>query len=167
MVVLNLGLRQSEALDLRWDDVDLKAAELTVRGTKTEASRRVVPMPASVVEALRRHRAGLLAERVASRYWHDAELVFPTSVGTRYDKRGITRWWHGLTERAGVGRRRFHASRHTAATLMLNAGVPLETVSKVLGHSSYAITADVYAKPGAAMLRGAADAMERVLGGAK
>ncbi len=47
---------------------------------------------------------------------------------------------------------------------MLNAGVPLETVSKVLGHSSYAITADVYAKPGAAMLRGAADAMERVLG---
>jgi hypothetical protein len=47
---------------------------------------------------------------------------------------------------------------------MLNAGVPLEVVSAVLGHASYAITADVYAKPGAALLRGAADAMEKVLG---
>ncbi len=81
MVVLNLGLRQSEALDLRWRDVDLKAAELTVRGTKTEASRRVVPMPPSVVEAIRRHRARQLSERVASSYWHDAELVFPTPAG--------------------------------------------------------------------------------------
>jgi integrase len=165
VVVLNLGLRQSEALDLTWDDVDLERAELRVAGTKTAASRRVVPMPATVVEAMRRHRARQREERVAARIWVDPDLVFPTSVGTRYDKRGITRWWHGLTIRAGVGRRRFHASRHTAATLMLNAGVPLETVSKVLGHASYAITADVYAKPGADMLRQAADAMDRVLGG--
>lgn len=167
VVVLFLGLRQAEALDLRWADVGLDKAELTVRGTKTEASARVVPMPASVVEALRRHRAAQRAERMAARYWADAELVFPSTIGTRYDKRAITRWWHGLTVRAGVGRRRFHASRHTAATLMLNAGVPLEVVSGILGHASYAITSDVYAKPGRAMLRQAADAMERVLGPAQ
>ena len=166
-VVLNLGLRQAEALDLRWDDVNFGVAELTVRGTKSEASDRRVPMPPSVVEALRRHRANQAADRLASSYWQDPDLVFTTKIGTRIDKRGITRWWHELTIRAGVGRRRFHASRHTAATLMLNAGVPLEVVSRILGHASYAITSDVYAKPGAAMLRGAADAMERVLGVSK
>ena len=164
VVVLNLGLRQGEALDLCWADVDLEAGVLTVRSGKTEAARRSVPMPASVAEALRRHRAAQRAERMAAPYWHDAEIVFPNTIGARYDKRAIVRWWHELTIRAGVGRRRFHSSRHTAATLMLNAGVPLEVVSRVLGHASLAITSDVYAKPGAAMLRQAADAMERVLG---
>lgn len=66
----------------------------------------------------------------------------------------------------GTGRRRFHASRHTAATLMLNNGVPLEVVSKTLGHAGLAITADIYAKVRPELQRTAADAMERVLGGA-
>jgi integrase len=164
VVVLNLGLRQGEALDLQWDNVDFEAAEIAVQGTKTDASVRVVPMPASVAEALRRHRAAQRLERAAARYWQDPGLVFASPIGTRITKRAITGWWHNLTERAGVGRRRFHSSRHTAATLMLNAGVPLEVVSRILGHASLSITSDVYAKPGAAMLRQAADAMEGVLG---
>jgi integrase len=164
-MVLNLGLRQGEALDLQWANIDFDAAEIAVQGTKTDASARVVPMPGSVAEALRRHRAAQRLERAAARYWQDPGLVFASPIGTRITKRGITGWWHNLTERAGVGRRRFHSSRHTAATLMLNAGVPLEVVSRILGHASYAITSDVYAKPGSAMLRQAADAMERVLGG--
>lgn len=164
VVVLNLGLRQAEVLDLTWDDVDLAGGQLRVRGTKSQASDRVVPLSVSVAESLRRHQHAQHVERMAATYWHDPALVFPTSIGSRYDKRAITRWWHGLTERAGVGRRRFHASRHTAATLMLNAGVPLEVVSRILGHASLSITSDVYAKPGSAMLRDAADAMEGVLG---
>jgi hypothetical protein len=49
-------------------------------------------------------------------------------------------------KRAGVGRRRFDAGRHAAATLLLDEGVPLEVVSVVLGHASLAITTDVYAR---------------------
>jgi len=45
-----------------------------------------------------------------------------------------------------VGRRRFHASRHTAASLLLDRGVPLEVVSAILGHASLSVTADVYAR---------------------
>jgi len=64
-----------------------------------------------------------------------------------------------------VGRRRFHASRHTAATLMLNNGVSLEVVSATLGHAGLAITADVYARVQPELQRTAATAMESVLGG--
>jgi integrase len=72
--------------------------------------------------------------------------VFTTPLGMALDPRNALRWWHGLCEGAGLGRRRFHASRHTAATLLLDRGVPLEVVSAILGHASLAITADVYAR---------------------
>jgi len=72
--------------------------------------------------------------------------VFTTPQGGPVDPRNAVRWWHALTIGAGVGRRRFHASRHTAATLLLDAGVPLEVVSAILGHASLAITADVYVR---------------------
>lgn len=71
---------------------------------------------------------------------------------------------HAYATRKQEGRRRFHASRHTAATLLLNAGVPLEVVSATLGHASLAITADVYAKVRSELQRGAATAMDDLLG---
>jgi integrase len=167
VLVLALGLRQGEALDLRWSDVDLDKATVAVHGTKTEASDRKVALPPFAVAALRRHRSRQREERMAAPVWGDPDLVFATTVGTRIDRRNVLRWWHDLTIRAGVGRRRFHASRHTAATLMLNNGVPLEVVSKTLGHAGLAITADVYAKVRPELQRTAADAMENLLGGAR
>jgi len=72
--------------------------------------------------------------------------VFTSPVGTPIDPRNVNRWWDQLCESAGIGHHRFHASRHTAATLLLDSGVALEVVSAILGHASIAITADVYAK---------------------
>ena len=66
--------------------------------------------------------------------------------------------------RAGVGRRRFHASRHTAASLLLDSGVPLEVVSAVLGHASLAITADVYARVSMDAKRRALETLSEVFG---
>ena len=166
VLVLAVGLRQGETFNLRWDDVDLDAGTLTIREAKTDAGRRTVALPNFVVAALRAHRVRQLEERLAAVVWQDPALVFASTTGTRLDPRNVLRWWHDLTIRAGVGRRRFHASRHTAATLMLNAGVPLEVVSATLGHAGYAITADVYAKVRPQLQRRAADAMEGVLGGA-
>jgi integrase len=60
---------------------------------------------------------------------------------------------------------RFHDLRHTAATLMLAAGVPLKVVSETLGHASIVVTADVYAHVTPDLKREAADAMDRALGG--
>jgi integrase len=157
VLVLMVGMRQGEALALVWSDVDLDVGTLTVSEAKTDAGRRTVPLPPTVVSALRHHR-------IASRYSGPDDYVFASTTGTRINPRNALRWWHGLTERAGVGRRRFHASRHTAATLMLNAGVPLEVVSATLGHAGLAITADVYARVGSDLQRQAADVMEGVLG---
>ena len=117
-----------------------------------------------MVIALRRRRARQLEERLAAPRWDDAGLVFTTTVGTQLQSKNAWEWWNKLCDRSGVGRRRFHATRHTAATLMLNNDVRLEVVSKTLGHSGLAITADVYAKVRPELQRSAADAMERLFG---
>jgi integrase len=101
---------------------------------------------------------------MAAHIWRDPGLVFCSTVGTPLNARSLLRRWDDLTTRAGVGRRRFQARRHTAATLMLNNGVPLEVVSKTLGHAGLAITADAYAKVRPELQGTAADAMDRVLG---
>ena len=167
VLVLAVGLRQGEALSLRWDDLDLDAdgGTVTITESKTDAGRRTVALPPFVVLALRAHRARQLKERLAATYWDDPELVFATMAGTKLNRSNVLHWWLALTVSAGVGRRRFHASRHTAATLMLNNGVPLEVVSATLGHAGYAITADVYAKVRPKLQRQAADVMEGLLGG--
>ncbi len=72
--------------------------------------------------------------------------MFTNQRGGALHPRIALGWWHELTEAAGVGRRRFHASRHTCAVLLLDQGVPLEVVSAVLGHANLSITADIYAR---------------------
>jgi integrase len=87
--------------------------------------------------------------------------MFPSSVGTRLSPQRIRDQWNALLRQAGVKHvcrncgsgdrcsssvRRFHVSRHTAATLLLEAGVPLEVVSAILGHANISMTADIYAK---------------------
>jgi integrase len=164
VLALALGLRHGEVLNLRWSDVDLAGATVTIRKAKTAAGHRTIALPRFVVRALRAHQRLQKAERLAAPVWVDEGWVFTSPLGTQLGPRQVLYWWHQLTIRAGVGRRRFHAARHTAATLMLNNGVPLEVVSKTLGHAGLAITADVYAKVRPELQRTAADAMERVLG---
>ena len=177
-VALAIGLRKGEALALRWDDVDLDASMLTVTGTlkrrvgvglfvdtpKTERGRRTIPLPQAVVASLRQHRARQSEMRLsAGPLWDDRGFVFTTPLGTPLDPRNITREFHAITVAAGLGRRRFHALRHSAATLMLSLGVPLEVISATLGHAGYAITADVYAQVRKELQRSAADALDRAL----
>jgi integrase len=160
-LVLTLGLRRGEALGLRWTDVDLDEKTVTIgrslarvpgRGLiastpKTASGARTVPLVGNTALVLREHRRHQVEERLrAGPAWHEAGWVFTTSVGTPLDPRAALRWWHKVCEDAGLGRRRLHASRHTAATLLLDRGVPLEVVSAILGHASLAITADVYAR---------------------
>jgi integrase len=164
VLVLGTGLRPGEALSLRWHNVNLTAGTVRIEQAKTNAGDRTIALPGFVVDALRAHKQRQRKERIASDVWGDPQLVFTTTVGTIIHRRNALRWWHDLTIRAGVGRRRFYASRHTAATLMLNNGVPLEVVSKTLGHAGLAITADVYAKVRPELQRKAADVMDQVLG---
>jgi integrase len=180
-LALSVGLRKGEALGLKWDAVDLDAGFLRVAASldrvrgkglvlsepKTARSRRAIPLPEACAEALRGHRFRQIGERLrAGDSWQDDGFVFTTPLGAPLDPRNVTRWFHALAQRAGLGKWRFHALRHSAATLMLAQGVPLEVISRTLGHAGYAITADVYAHVGVELLRGGAEAMDRALSSA-
>jgi integrase len=158
-VLLGTGLRKGEALALRWSDVDLTTGTVRVERTlqrlagrlmfgppKTRSSVRTVTAPAFVVEALRRHRATQREEKLAlGPDWAEVDLVFTTIVGTPVDPRNCQRWWDRMCKRAGIGKRRPHAARHSTATAALAAGMPVTEVSAMLGHSNSATTLKVYA----------------------
>jgi integrase len=97
--------------------------------------------------------------------WTDTGYVFTTEIGTPIDPDGLQRAWRKVSTRAGLGPLRFHALRHSAATVALAHGVPLEVISRRLGHARYAMTADVYAHVGCEAQRDAADAMQAALDG--
>lgn len=178
-VALATGLRQGEALALRWQDVDLEAGQLTVRHSlhrsrgsvvlsepKTRRSRRTVTLPAFAVTALRRQRDWFQAQSrlLAGSDWQEAGYVFTTSRGTPMHAADVTRRLQRLLAAAGLPRMRFHDLRHGAATLLLAQGVHPRTVMETLGHSTIAVTMNVYSHVVPALQREAADRLDAVLG---
>ena len=175
-VALALGLRQGEALGLRWRDVDLEhrtlrvdhalqriEGRLVLTPTKTDRSRRTVAMPATVVEALRRHRAHQREERLAAGgRWPESDFVFTTIVGTPCDPDNLRRSFRALLKRAALPHFRFHDLRHSAASLLLAQGVAARVVMETLGHSRISVTLDTYSHVTPELQREAATAMDRV-----
>jgi integrase len=179
VVMLSLGLRRGEALGLRWDDIDFEEGILTVRQAmryeagrvfagevKTPKSRRSVNVPDELLRVLKAHRAAQADERLkAGELWVDSGLVFTTELGHAVDPRNIGHDFNKLCEAAGLDHWRPHELRHSAASLMLAAGVPIEVVSNVLGHASIRMTADVYGHILAPQRQAAADAVAGTLWG--
>lgn len=182
-MALALGLRRGELLGLSWADVDLTATapKLTVRralkrlpdglaleDTKTRQSRRTIHLPLPLVDALRSHRARQVEERLAlGGLWETAplgvDLIFRTPRGTAVDPDNFRNLTYRVTETAGLGRWSPHELRHSAASLLIAHGIPLKTVSEVLGHSSIRVTSDVYAHLMEPARAEAAEAMAAVL----
>lgn len=156
-LALATGARRGELLALRWGDVDLVDAELVVRATrgdgserapKTPRGRRTVSLPDDAVAVLRRHREAQDLAAVAARehrwVWRHDGHVFTTRRGTPLAERNLLRDFKAVVRRAGVRDVPFHALRHTAATLLLRAGVAPHVVSERLGHADASITLRVY-----------------------
>ncbi len=121
----------------------------TLAEPKTERSRRTLRIPGAVVDALREHRRRQLEERIAAGpRWVDEGYVFATHQGRSLMARNV---------------QGFHGLRHCYATLMLEDGEELAVVSRTLGHSQLATTADVYAHLNPAMLERTAARMDGVL----
>lgn len=153
-----LGLRKGEALALTWDDVDLDAGTLRVRGTlsridkrlvvtepKTAKSRRTLALSPGMVFLLSVHRDLQQIERErAGNQWVESGHVFTTELGGPLEPSNVLRALKAAAEKAGVEGVTVHTLRHSAATTMLEAGVNLKAVSDLLGHADIRITADVY-----------------------
>lgn len=160
---LVLGIRQGEALALQWPAVDLAAGlmEITegltiirgegprLTGVKSVASNRVIPLPPAVVailEAWQRHAT-------------DPLWVFPalrTGAGPERDPKRDWQVWRDALVRAGVPHVPLHGARASAASLLMEMGVPDRVIADILGHAQVATTTRHYLRSSAA---GRADAI--------
>lgn len=159
-VALRTGMRQAELIGLRWVNVVLdgdkphikvreqfrtvgKASSFTK--PKTKHSVRDIPLDADLVAVLLQQRAGLADERQRmGGDWQEHLLVFPSSVGTALGANNLRTHFKGVLNKAKLPGIRFHDIRHSTGSLMLRNGSNLVDVSKLLGHSSIAITARIY-----------------------
>ena len=151
------GLRRGEAVGLRWTEIDLDAALLTVNRQVVQLgwdtvesppkadSVRTIPLDTRTTEVLRTHRARQASWRLAAGpAWTDTSRVFTHPDGTDLHPETVTQRFTKLAKEAGLPPIRLHDLRHGAATLALAAGADLKTVSQMLGHSTIVITADTY-----------------------
>jgi integrase len=179
VLIATTGLRRGECLALRWaDDVDLDAGTIRVRDTvqriggklltgpvKTDRSRRTLPISPAMVALLRRHHVTQLEERMrAANQWTDTGLVFTTELGRVVEPRNLLRVVEAAAKRIGLDGVGAHTLRHSAATAWLESGVHIKQVSDLLGHSSVAITGDVYGHGSDQSARAAVDGLSGALG---
>lgn len=168
-VALALGLRQGEAIGLRWDDVDLDAGRLTIawqvqrlprpdgpdpdtgattsfqfRRPKGKRSRTIL-LPPELIAQVRDHRDRLAQERRWATRWEDWGLVFPSRVGRPLEASNLLRTFDNELAKSGLRAARFHDLRHTSAALLLAQGVPMQVVQAILGHQEMSTTANIYA----------------------
>ncbi len=127
-------------------------------------SRRTLNLPPQLANLLSEHKIAKTRDRLkADETWHDGGLVFTTGNGRPIDPRNLYRPWVKCVEASGLGRLTLHELRHTAASLMMESGVPIESVSSVLGHSTIRLTADVYGHIGQRQRQNATEAMAAVM----
>jgi integrase len=172
-VAVRTGMRRGELLGLQWADIDLKRGTIVVRrsrvaagGTVTEGSpksgrARTITVAPTVIAALEVWQQRQREERIV---WPTDEAfaqgyVFTREDGTPANAASISQAFDRRVARTELPRLRFHDLRHTCASLMLESGVDLVTISRHLGHGSIAITADTYGHVSPAM---AADAVLRL-----
>ena len=176
-LALHTGMRRGELAGLRWSDVDLDAGTLTVAQQRTSANyeeviaapkakshRQLLLAPATVV-ALRDHLRRQREERLRlGPAWTDSGYLFVDEAGVEYHPQRFTKLFAEAVEKAGVPKIRLHDTRHTMATLALEAGVHPKVVQEQLGHSAIAVTLDTYSRVPQAVRRDSADKIAGLYG---
>src|SRR5262249_35051665 len=130
LFALHSGMRLGEILALTWIGVDLFRKTVTVFRSKN-GERRTVPVNQTVMTVLKEKGK---VRRV------NTELVFPSRTGTRIDANHLRRAFRAATTRAGLQDFHFHDLRHTFATRLVQSGVDLYKVQRLLGHKSPMMT---------------------------
>ena len=156
-VAANTGMRRGEVLGLYWRNIDLDARRLVVdqqllsvgyeagiADVKTTNSRRTVDLDARTVSVLRVWRRRQLEQQLSTGQRGDGDFVFTRPGGEPIHPDFFSQSWERLVRDSGLRRIRLHDLRHTHASILLKAGVPVKVVSERLGHSSPAFTMTVY-----------------------
>lgn len=165
---LATGLRRGELLGLKWDDIDLANGVIHVRRQIARINGDVVEAPLKTKNAYRTLSIGPDAVSILKTLCINAKnnYVFPSPTGGPISPDSVLHMLHRVLTRAGLPKVRFHDLRHTFATLALQNGVDVKTVSGMLGHFSAGFTLDTYAHVTTAAQRHAANTIGTVLSGA-
>lgn len=163
VLALSTGMRQGELLALKWSDVSWRAKTISIRRTlvrvgqhttedttKTEAGERVLDLSDDLVALLRTHWTTQQDERSTAVKkgmddWNNNQRVFVNEIGREIAARNLLRQFGKAQATAEIPPIVWHDLRHTAGSLMLRRGADMLTVSKILGHSSPAVTMKIYA----------------------
>lgn len=172
------GLRRGELNALEWPDIDFEAGGIFVRKSysvikngkpvikspKTETSERFVDLPIWYMELLRKYKVQWNEQRLAmGDQWcgGDRQFLFHQGDGQPIYPTTPAHVWYKIMDKHGLPRIRLHDLRHTAATLLIEAGEDLKTIQERLGHTKYTTTADIYAHVTKQMKKRAADHLEK------
>ena len=173
------GLRRSELVGLQWGDIDLDAARLsvrravvivdggppTVKSPKTAGSRRTVDLDEGTVTGLRDWRKVQLEERlIAGPAWGSGDWLVTDEIGGCLRPDYVGDLFRRIADRAGLPALTIRELRHSHATALLAAGVPPKVVQERLGHSSIAITMNVYSAVLPGMQRDAVEKLAAIIG---
>ena len=132
-------------LKVEWQLARPTGEDVAFTQPKTRYGKRTVVLGSGTIHALRKHNERQnLARQKAAENWLENNLIFTTCYDTPHNPRNILRDFKLLAKRAGLPIIRFHDLCHTAASLMLNHGIPIIVVSRMLGHAKPSITLDVY-----------------------
>ena len=162
---LATGLRRGELLGLKWEDIDLQNGIIHVRRQVARVDGEVKEMPLKTKNSYRnisisQDAVAMLTEMEAHR---SSDYVFPSSTGGPISPDSVNNMLHRVLKRAGLPSIRFHDLRHTFATLALQNGVDIKTVSGMLGHFSAGFTLDTYAHVTTSAQKEAARTMGNIL----
>ncbi|MBZ8121439.1 tyrosine-type recombinase/integrase [Bacillus thuringiensis] len=156
VIAITTGMRLGEVLGLRWQDVDFKNSTVTINQTigfdnkvkltaKNKSSKRTIPVPAKIIEALKKYRTQVNKEklRLGSAY-KDLDLINCNEVGEVLKRCTFRAHFKKIIKKAGIKEIRFHDVRHTHATLLLKQGVNPKIISERLGHTDISMTLRIY-----------------------
>lgn len=167
------GMRSAELFGLEWRDLDFDAGtvhvqrqatsisgRILVKPPKSEAGNRVINLAPKVLEALRDRQKSALAKGEIGN-----PLVFPNRRGSHIERGTFrTKIWNELLKKLELTQRGFHHVRHTYACLALADGVPLPTVSQILGHAKQETTLRFYSRHLPGHQKAATDSITRLFG---
>ena len=182
VLCLTSGLRQGEALGLKWGDIDLDAGTLRVnrqllrvRGEdgkpgKLEfsepknSSKRTVGLPQRAVSALKSHHKRQYEEKLRAALYADQGLVFASGRGSPLDAQNVVnRHFKPLLKRAELPDIRFHDLRHSCLSLLAQRGEPIRDLQALAGHATAAFTLQRYTHHYEASAKRTASAMDETL----
>jgi integrase len=175
---LSTGARRGELLGLRWSDVDLLGAQVSVSRSlhqlkdtsfvytapKTKTSSRAIALSPFAILTLKDHKEKQdITRAMIGLPLEKDSLIFCTPEGGPLRPGTVSRAWTLLAVKAGVKVIRFHDARHTHATLMFKQGIHPKIVSERLGHSGIAITLDTYSKSIPGLQEAAAASFDKLM----